>query len=103
MTSNTINLQNVNSNDFKMILLYCERHHYTNPPEIIRPLQHNDLKKCVYDPWDAEFMNSMDFDGVTELLLAANALEATALVDLCYARLAMYFRGINICSFSYPY
>jgi hypothetical protein len=79
--------------------MYCERHQYTNPPEIIRPLQHNDLIKCVSDPWDAEFMNSLEFDRVTELLQAANTLEVTALVDLCYARLAMYFRSnklINI-------
>jgi hypothetical protein len=101
ITSNVVNVA-INSNDFKLILMYCERHQYTNPPEIIRPLQYNDLTKCVADPWDADFINSLEFDRVTELLQAASSLEVMSLIDLCYARLAMYFRGSNFVNIVTP-
>jgi hypothetical protein len=77
-----------------LILKYCIYHNFIKPAEIIRPLQYNDLKRCVTDVWDAEFVNVLDFEQVTELLCAADKLECTSLTDLCYARLAMYFRSI---------
>lgn len=76
-----------------MILAYCEYHKYAHPPEIVRPLQFNDLKKCVSDVWDAEFINQVDFDKVTDILNAANYLDIKSLTDLCYARLALFFRS----------
>ena len=87
-----INLD-INSLQLSHIIEYCDHHKYTNPPEIIRPLQFNDLKKCVNDIWDAEFMLSMDFDKIIDLLNAANLLEIASLIDLCYASLALYFRS----------
>ncbi len=95
ITDNYINLEGINSNEMKLIIQYCEHHKYINPPEIHRPLQCNDLRKCVNDPWDADFINSLEFDKVTDLLLAADLLKCTSLIDLCYARLAMYFRSNN--------
>ncbi len=78
-----------------MIITFCDYHKYIHPPEIIRPLQYNDLRKCVNDQWDADFINSIDFDRVTDILNAANFLDIKSLVDLCYARLALYFRSNN--------
>ena len=61
--------------------------------EIVKPLKYNELRKCLQDQWDADFIESMSFDLVTDLLLAAEFVKCISLVDLCYARLAIYFRS----------
>jgi hypothetical protein len=83
----------VKSQEFSLILQFCDHHKYTNPPEIIRPLKSNELKKCVVDEWDADFINSISFEKVTDLLLGAESLKCFSLVDLCYAKMALFFRG----------
>jgi S-phase kinase-associated protein 1 len=91
--SSILHLENIKSNDLRIIIQFCEHHKYIPPPEIVRPLQYNELSKCVSDIWDAEFISSIEFEKVTELLLVADYLGISSLTDLCYARMAMYFRG----------
>jgi hypothetical protein len=76
-----------------LIIKFCSYHNFIAPPEITRPLQYNNLNNCVQDPWDANFISSLDFDKVTDLLLASETIKCASLMDLCYARLALYFRG----------
>lgn len=85
-------MSGIKSQEFQLIVQYCEHHNYVHPPEIVRPLQHNELKKCVNDEWDVSFINSLDFEKVTDLLVAADILKCTSLCDLCYARIALFFR-----------
>jgi len=94
ITDNCINLGTIKSSEFEQIILFCDHHNHIHPPEIIRPLQYNDLKLCVKDPWDADFISQFDFNRVTELLSASELLKCSSLADLCYARLALYFRRI---------
>ena len=88
-----LHLDNIKSTDLSIIIQFCEHHKYIQPPEIVRPLQYNELSKCVSDVWDSEFISNIEFDKVTELLLVADYLGISSLTDLCYARMAMYFRG----------
>jgi hypothetical protein len=90
---NLISLENIKSPELKLVIQFCEHHKFTSPPEILKPLQYNELSKCVQDEWDAEFISNLEFEKVTELLLAAEYLMINSLTDLCYARMALYFRG----------
>jgi hypothetical protein len=89
---NSILLENINSAELSLILTYCERHQYKMPPEIMKPLRYNDLALCVEDPSDAEFLMALNFENVSELLVAAESMQCFSLIDLCYAYLAIYFR-----------
>jgi S-phase kinase-associated protein 1 len=88
-----ISLDSIKSSELNLIIQFCEHHKFNSPSEIIKPLQYNELSKCVSDAWDAEFISGLDFDKVTELLIAAEFLMINSLTDLCYARMALYFRG----------
>jgi hypothetical protein len=100
---NFVCLSNVKSNDFSQILQYCHFHNFIEPPEIVRPMKFNDLKLCVSDQWDAEFINQFDFETVTELLMACDSLQCNSLADLCYAKLGLFFRSNSIPYNSYSY
>lgn len=79
--------------EFNLILQYCQHHNFTFPQSLIKPLRSNDLANCVNDPWDALFINSLDFDKTTDLLNAATYIGCSTLTDICYARLALYLRS----------
>jgi len=88
-----LKLNTLKSTEFQFIIDYCNHHKFVDPPLIVRPLRNNDLKKCVADEWDVDFINAFDFEKVTDLLLAAELLGCQSLIDLCYARMALFFRG----------
>jgi hypothetical protein len=90
---NIFKLTAVKSQEFKLIIEYCFHHNYIHPPLVVRPLKYNELKKCVNDEWDAEFICAIDFERVTDLLIACELLSCRSLLDLCYTRLALFFRG----------
>jgi hypothetical protein len=85
---------NTNSVELELIFLYCKYHNYIMPPEITKPLKSNNLFDLVTDQWDAEFINSLNYNQVANLLSASDILNCSSLTDLCYARLALYFRSI---------
>lgn len=88
-----LKLSAVKSPEFKLIIEYCSHHNYVHPPLVVRPLKYNELKQCVNDEWDAEFITAIDFDRLTDLLIACELLGCRSLLDLCYTRLALFFRG----------
>lgn len=79
--------------ELKLILEYCEHHNYKFPQELVKPLKNNDIYACVNDTWDADFITKLDFDKTTDLLNAATYIGCYTLADICYARLALYFRS----------
>lgn len=91
-----LKLNSVKSEEFSLIIEYCNHHNYVNPPPISRPLKFNELKKCVVDEWDSDFINAIDIDGITDLLISCERLNCSSLLDLCYAKLALFYRGIYI-------
>jgi len=90
-----LSLDNIKSSELNLIIQYCEHHKFTSPAEILKPLQFNELTKCVQDTWDADFISGLEFDKITDLLLAAEYLMINSITDLCYAKMALYFRGSN--------
>jgi len=89
-----INLPFLRENELNLIIQYCHHHNYTFPQPLMKPLRSNELNNCVNDPWDANFLR--DFDQTTDLLNAATYIGCSTLADICYAKLALYFRSINI-------
>jgi hypothetical protein len=98
MNFNQVTLPEINSKLLTLILEYCYYHNFTDPPKIKRSSQMNDLKECLQDEADfkllAKVANEGDYEGVANLLIAANLLECAGLEDLCYTYLGFYFRCI---------
>ncbi len=90
---NILKLNSIKSTEFSLIIEYCHHHNYIHPAPITRPLKFNELKRCVSYEWDAEFINALDIDRVIDLLISSECLNCRSIVDLCYARLALLFRG----------
>jgi hypothetical protein len=82
----------ITSNEFKVILQYCEHHNFIRPPEIVRPLA-KDISLCVSDRWDIDFITSFDFGQTVNILIVADKLKCTSLMDLCYTKLALNIRS----------
>jgi len=89
-----INLPLLREQELSLIILYCQYHNFTFPQPLIKPLRSNDLINCVNDPWDASFLSALDFDQTTDLLNAATYIGCSTMADICYAKLALYFRSI---------
>lgn len=88
-----INLPQLREQELSLIIQYCEHHNYIFPQPLIKPLRSNDLINCVNDSWDANFLSKLDFDQTTDLLNAATYIGCSTLADICYAKLALYFRS----------
>lgn len=91
LENNNIQLCGINSEIFGFILKFCDKHNCIPPPEIKRPLISNDIQVLVSE-WDANYINQFDFDNVVNILVAAEKLKCLSLMDLCYARIAIFFR-----------
>jgi len=89
-----INLPLLREQELSLIILYCQYHNFTFPQPLIKPLRSNDLINCVNDPWDASFLSTLDFEETTDLLNAATYIGCSTMADICYAKLALYFRSI---------
>ncbi len=61
------------------------------PPEIPKPLSSNNLKN-ITDEWSANFLEKMPLDDVVNLVVAANFMGIHPLIDLCSAKIAIYFK-----------
>ena len=80
----------------QIIFEYCKNYSFQFPQEIIRPLRSNNLYECVNNTWDFEFIQKFNYDKTIDILNAATYIGCRTLVDLCYAKLALYFRCIYI-------
>jgi hypothetical protein len=90
---NAINLPILREQELNIILQYCQHHNYNFPEPLVKPLRSNELINCVNDPWDANLLNSLDLDQTTDLLNAVTYIGCSGLADICYAKLALYFRS----------
>ena len=87
----TIPLTAINSTNLSKIVEYCV-HHTDNPMKpIAKPLQDEDLSKIV-DAWDAKFVD-LTLDELSELVIAANFLDVSSLIELLCAKIATFIKG----------
>ena len=93
--SNNLVLQDINSEILTYLLEYCYYHNFTDPPKIQRSSSKNDLRECLQDEGDFNFIIKVgNYEKVSYLLLAATYLGCAGLEDLCYTYLGFFFRCI---------
>ena len=90
--SGEIPLPNVKSNILAKVIEFC-KHHVDSPmSDIEKPLKSQDMKECVADAWDAEFVD-IEQEDLFELILAANYMDIKPLLDLTCAKVASMIKG----------
>ena len=77
----------------KKIKKYLEHYMYKTPKKIEMPLPNKDFKDCI-DEWDYDFINC-DIETILELMVAANFLAISSLLDLTSAKIASLIKGKN--------
>jgi hypothetical protein len=91
--SKDIVLQDINSEILSYLLEYCYYHNFNDPPKILRSSSMNDLRECLQDEGDFNFIIKVgNYEKVSLLLLAATSLGCAGLEDLCYTYLGFFFR-----------
>ena len=76
----------------KKVLEYCEYHKKDNPPEIPKPLTSPNLADVVTQ-WDVKYVDIERIEDIFELVLAANYLHITSLMELACAKIASLIKG----------
>ena len=71
---------------------YCKYHKDNPAEEIQKPLKSTILVECGVSEWDAEYVN-IDPEVLFEIVLAANYLDITSLLDLTCAKVASLITG----------
>lgn len=89
-----IPLVTVQSNELKKIIEYCQYMKDNVPTGVSKPLKTNDMSKLVTD-WEASFIDMKD-DDICDLIIAANTLEITPLINLCSVKLATFAFGKSV-------
>ena len=87
-----IPLPNVKLNILKKVLEYCEYHKKDNPPEIEKPLKSPNLADVVCQ-WDVKYIDIENTEEIFEIVLAANYLHITSLMELACAKIASLIKG----------
>ena len=64
------------------------------PPEIDKPLSHNDMAQVV-DQWHADYVN-VDQELLFEIVMAANYLDIKPLLELSCAKVASLIKGKSV-------
>ena len=87
-----IPLPNVKMPILKKVLQYCEYHKKDNPPEIEKPLKSPNLAD-VFCQWDVTYIDIENIEEIFEIVLAANYLHITSLMELACAKIASLIKG----------
>ncbi|EOA25134.1 hypothetical protein CARUB_v10018443mg [Capsella rubella] len=85
-----IPLQNVTGKILAMVVEYCKTH--VNDDHVDAS---EEVKKKLKD-WDEEFMKNLDLDTIFNLILAANYLNVTVLLDLTCQVVADYIKDKKV-------
>ena len=78
------------------IVVYCQKLKDIggNPPEIDKPLSHNDMHQVV-DAWYADYIN-LEQEELFELVMAANYLDIKPLLELSCAKVASQIKNKSV-------
>ena len=86
-----LELPNINSATLEKVIDWCRHYRDIRPPEIEKPLRNADMS-VVVPPWDADFID-VECERISELILAANYLDISGLLDLACAKIASLIKG----------
>ena len=94
-TEEEIPLPQVKKPILTKIVTFCERLvEHGNPPDIDKPLSHNDMKQ-VTDEWHANFVD-LEQEELFELVMAANYLDIKPLLELSCAKVASQIKNKSV-------
>lgn len=82
-----ISLPEISGDVLKMIVKYLKHYRDHEPQVIPKPHPLNDLKE-VTDEWDVDYINSVGWDVVEDIIIGANYMNIKPLMDLACAKIA---------------
>lgn len=82
-----ISLPEINGEVLKMIVKYLKHYRDHEPQVIPKPHPLHDLKE-VTDEWDVDYINSVGWDVVEDIIIGANYMNIKPLMDLACAKIA---------------
>lgn len=88
-----VSLKNVEGYVLQCIVEYMEYHNGKEVSSIVRPLRSQKFEECVDDKWDIDFINKFDTEKLISLILAANYMDISSLLDLGCAKIAFLLKG----------
>ncbi len=83
----SIPLLEINSKILRKVIEYLEHWNNTQPPEIKKPIETH-LMTQVVDIWSATYIESLTFEEIGDLAIAANFMEISPLVELTCCKIA---------------
>ena len=87
-----IPLPDVKYNILKKVVEYLTYYKDKEPAQIPKPLPSVNLNEFTNE-WDVNFINSIELDGVFDLINAANYMDINSLLDLACAKIASLMKG----------
>ena len=87
-----IPLPDVKYNILKKVVEYLTYYKDKEPAQIPKPLPSANLIEFTNE-WDVNFINSIELDGVFDLINAANYMDINSLLDLACAKIASLMKG----------
>ena len=93
-TEEEIPLPQIKKAVLEKIVVFCTRMLDHQPPEIDKPLSHNDMKQVV-DQWHADYVD-LEQEELFELVMAANYLDIKPLLELSCAKVASQIKNKSV-------
>ena len=87
-----IPLPDVKYNILKKVVEYLTYYKDKEPAQIPKPLPSANLNEFTNE-WDVNFINSIELDGIFDLINAANYMDINSLLDLACAKIASLMKG----------
>ena len=89
----TIHFQEIDYDTLIKVKEYLEHYQDKKPKEIPKPLPNKDFKEII-DPWDYSYIN-LDLESIFKIMLAANFMDITPLLNLTCAKISSLIQGKN--------
>jgi S-phase kinase-associated protein 1 len=83
-----IPLANVEREEIELIMEFCKYYEEKPLEEIEKPIKSDRMEENVSDKWYAEFIDKLDNDKLMKILLAANYMDISSLINLAAAKIA---------------
>ena len=87
-----IQLPDIKYDILKKVVEYLTYYKDKEPAQIPKPLPSANLIEFTNE-WDVNFINSIELDGIFDLINAANYMDINSLLDLACAKIASLMKG----------
>ena len=91
-----IPIPNMKLTILKKVIAFCEHYINSDPKEIPKPLKSKDLLENGIAEWDVSFIEELEVDDLIDLIVAANFLDISSLLNLGCAKMASLIKGKSV-------